>query len=111
VTRSRTPHLDRARAKLARATPLTRFQRRRLVPANVLHDKAVAIARLAKKIRRGRAGPPQADRHRIEGPHVHRCITPTCLKRYRCEQVCDPVDEGLKNSICDDCFDVALSQL
>lgn len=105
MTRSRTPHLDRAIAKRAKQR-LTRFQRRRLIPANVLHDKAVAIARLAKKIRSGR-GAPQSDRHRIEGPHFHRCITPTCKRRYQCQNVCDPIDEGLENSICGDCLEVA----
>lgn len=87
---------------------LTRHQRRRLDPAKRLGDKALAVRRLAKKISRGRAGAPAADRHRVEGPHDHRCVMPTCLKCYRCEQVCDPVDEGLTNSICPECFEEAL---
>jgi hypothetical protein len=39
--------------------------------------------------------------------HQHTCVAPSCKKTYSCENACDPVGEGLANSICDGCLQEA----
>lgn len=60
--------------------------------------------RTAAWIKRTAARPVLPDQHRLTEIHWHTCITPKCLRRYNCENVCDSADEGLRNSICPECY-------
>lgn len=37
------------------------------------------------------------------GWHWHRCVRPSCRRRYQCGHACDP--HHLSDSLCDMCFD------
>lgn len=112
------PHLDPK--KEARRTYNREYMRRRRsglpqAPAPkkppLTNAQRVAASRARRKALSLPAAAPTFNRHQTIGPHFHTCITPDCKRRYRCINSCDPVDEGLKNSICDDCFDRELSQI
>lgn len=97
--------LQKREARLQYMREYSRRQRgglKRTGPA-LTNAQRQAQLRLRKKIARG-LGAPEENRHRIDVPHTHVCVTPTCKKQYPCANICDPIDEGLKNSICNECF-------